>query len=1157
MRKILAVVAMFIIGSLAGAETINQKISFDGLVPQFAKAGEYQSIKLAGLNNYGKPGAPWLPVKTTHVLLPYGAIISRVSCQAEYRDIPGKFDLIPSQKCVPISEVGVREFIEDETIYSGSSEYPIDPIMDWHQANAGGYNLVGLVVCPFRYLPSEGRLRQAAEVEISITYTQKASKVAPFSGFNKSWIEKNAINHELSELWYPAAGFPKSEGYDLLIATSLPYDTIFQRLADWKDRRGIRTKVAVLDTIYPKYAGRDLQEKLRNFIIDQYQARGISRLLLGGDYGIVPARTAFAMHSGYENSSHVGIDSLICDLYYGDLDGDWDYNGNGIFGEQGDSVDMYPEISVGRAPVANLQQAASFVDKILLYENNPPEDYLNRASFWASYMDVNTDAAAGKSLIDRDYMIDYFRPVEKLYQSTGTENPAGIIQAVNQGRHLINHNGHSGFYKMQGGDGWLDTLLMDTLSNSGKWGILYSQGCQAAGFDSNCIAEHFVNNPQGGGLAFIGNSRYGWYIPYFSGYGPSDLYDNTFFENLLIEGTSELGKALAYSKADLIPLSRADEYFRWVNYDLNLLGDPTLSVWTSAPESLEVVCPDTINIGSFILPVYVLNDGAPLGGATVTLRVDSACILSFTDRAGQAFVPGTTAYTQNAILTVWAENCIPFQKQVAITVPSPRLSYAGSRWAETTGNSDGLPNPGESGSLEILIKNTGNFPSGSNAELTMRSKDNRSDVSDSLADISGLMPGDSVWTSAYPKVTFDSLCNDSDVAQFEVDIVDSAGNKWSYRMGVNIYAPAIEYTSHAIIDSILGNGNGCLEAGETSLVKVYLKNTGHASSRPGAFHLSSSDVMLNLISPDDSLGIMAPGSLASLEFSITADSALPDSALSFMLKLDGVYGDRSFSDSFLMSTGITGMDDDMENGADKWDVSGTSFWHISTVKYHSSSNSWYFGDEMTGTGPVRAVDTLETRSFKLAPFSTLRFWQWYDLVPGWTYGYIELQRDSAATLLEVLSGSSGQWEERSYDLSKYSDGQSVKVRFIANADSSGIPYQGWFIDDLRVGQEYSGTNGDADRPLVRVNNIKNIPNPFGIKTRISFGLATTAAIELSIYNIAGQKIKKLTRGELLPGNYEFIWDGSDDHGQRMPSGIYFARLETPGGSLTKRMIMVK
>jgi len=164
----------------------------------------------------------------------------------------------------------------------------------------------------------------------------------------------------------------------------------------------------VVDTIYPKYPGRDQPEKLRNFVIEQYANHGISHLLLGGDYGLVPARTAFAMHSGYEDSTRVGVDSLICDLYYSDLDGGWDLNNNGIFGEPADSVDMYPEISVGRATAGSIEQAGTFVDKVLTYEKNPPDGYLSRASFWASYLDAGTDAALGKDMVDRDYMTDHF-----------------------------------------------------------------------------------------------------------------------------------------------------------------------------------------------------------------------------------------------------------------------------------------------------------------------------------------------------------------------------------------------------------------------------------------------------------------------------------------------------------------------------------------------------------------------------------------------------------------------------------------------------------------------------------------------------------------------------------------------------------------------------
>lgn len=1160
MKKILAIVSILLIISQARGGTITHRMSFNEVSPVFDRSGEYQSITCPGLANYGRPGAPWLPIKTITLLLPPQAVVRSVKTNDAFRLLPGSYNIIPAQRYQPISEKALPGFVKDTLIYNSGGSYPAGPVISRHQGNFSGYNLLSLVICPFSYQPLKGQLRMLEGLEIVIEYDLDYSQKTRMSKHGGPWVSRAAANFESVISKYPAEVNQKSPGYDLLIITAAQYDTIFQRLAQWKNQKGISTKVAVVDTIYPKYPGRDQQEKLRNFIIEQYTTYGISHLLLGGDYGMVPARTAFAMHSGYEEiTGKVGLDSLICDLYYSDLDGIWDLNNNGIFGEPADSVDMYPDISVGRATAGSIAQAGTFVDKVLTYEKNPPVGYLSKASFWASYLDAGTDAALGKDMVERDYMTDYFRPVEKLYQSAGNENPATIIQSVNSGIHLINHNGHSGFKVMQGGDGWLDTTLMDTLNNPGRWGILYSQGCQAAGFDSNCIAEHFVNNPQGGGLAFIGNSRYGWYFPGFPGYSPSDLYDNTFFDQLLVQQAPSLGQALGFSKADMIPLSRADGYFRWVNYNLNLLGDPTLSVWTSAPESLQLTCSDSINTGPIGLAVSLLRNNQPAGDVILTLYIDSTYIRAVTDRAGQAILSGFTALPQNAVLSAWTANCIPLQKEVKIVTPGPSLSYAGQRWAEISGNGDGLAGPGESGTLELLIRNNGTLSSGQNARAILRSTDSNSAVTDSLAYISGLLPGDSLWTVGSPKIAIDSTCRDGDIARFDVELTDSAGNIWHYQLGQAISAPALKYLYHVTDDSLSGNGNDIIEPGESVFLSVFMKNTGQAALSQGTFSLSTTDSLIDILQPSDSLIWLAPDTTASMEFILKIDSLAPDTNYFPRLLIQGSFAGGYFSDSLILTVGAAGLDDQIESGDGSWLVSSSSYWHISPSRYHSPANSWYFGIEPAGLAPYRAVDTLLSRPFLVGQSHQLSFWQWYDFIPEWGYGFIELSGSFGTRLLDLLAGSSGQWEKRIYNLSRHAPGEALQLRFIAYVDSAGpgIRSQGWFIDDVFIGPAPAGVTEGHPALLSTDRLLPNRPNPFAGSTEITFQLKQGSPVELAVYNVLGQKVKILSSGMLQPGSYNALWDGKDFNGRGLSGGIYFARLSISGRSLIRRMVMVK
>ncbi|MCJ7498459.1 MAG: T9SS type A sorting domain-containing protein, partial [candidate division Zixibacteria bacterium] len=62
---------------------------------------------------------------------------------------------------------------------------------------------------------------------------------------------------------------------------------------------------------------------------------------------------------------------------------------------------------------------------------------------------------------------------------------------------------------------------------------------------------------------------------------------------------------------------------------------------------------------------------------------------------------------------------------------------------------------------------------------------------------------------------------------------------------------------------------------------------------------------------------------------------------------------------------------------------------------------------------------------------------------------------------------------------------------------------------------------------------------------------------LIIYNILGQKIRTLVDGEMMPGSYQVIWDGKDDKGNKVSSGVYFYSFKAGENFETKKMIMLK
>ena len=86
---------------------------------------------------------------------------------------------------------------------------------------------------------------------------------------------------------------------------------------------------------------------------------------------------------------------------------------------------------------------------------------------------------------------------------------------------------------------------------------------------------------------------------------------------------------------------------------------------------------------------------------------------------------------------------------------------------------------------------------------------------------------------------------------------------------------------------------------------------------------------------------------------------------------------------------------------------------------------------------------------------------------------------------------------------------------------------------------------------------QNYPNPFNPSTIIEYDLPVESAVKLEVYTITGQKVMTLVDESQHAGKWAVRWDGTDDFGSRVASGLYFYRLATPSQVLTQKMILLK
>lgn len=86
---------------------------------------------------------------------------------------------------------------------------------------------------------------------------------------------------------------------------------------------------------------------------------------------------------------------------------------------------------------------------------------------------------------------------------------------------------------------------------------------------------------------------------------------------------------------------------------------------------------------------------------------------------------------------------------------------------------------------------------------------------------------------------------------------------------------------------------------------------------------------------------------------------------------------------------------------------------------------------------------------------------------------------------------------------------------------------------------------------------QNSPNPFNPTTRVAFDMAAPGDVKISVYNVLGQNVIDLVDGYRDAGSYDVIWDGKDNSGTQVATGVYFYRINTEQFSETRKMLLLK
>jgi hypothetical protein len=659
--------------------------------------GDYEWLNLEGVGFEIAEGVPLLPFKCVRLALPINYEVSAweiISSNKEDIRITGKIG--PGIRPVPTSGMASDPELIEGPVYTRDAFYPGTMGRLVHQGSMSGCPVADFLVYPVQYNPVRQQIEFYREIRIEMTLTpmQEARYrivTDPAKELNAFYhaVRSSVDNPEEVQNWenMEPDNRPLSQGPPVkyLIITTDEFAPAFQRLADWKTKKGVWTEIVTVEWIDLNITlPGDDPAKIRECIKDYKTQYGndFEYVLLGGDPDYVPCRYAhvFFTYEGLTVPYSIAR-NIPSDLYYACLEGTWDGNNNGLYGELDDDkphdpLDINEVLFVGRAPVHSVEEVDLFIDKVLLYEGEDsqgpyPTDYQKKLLFCAAEMDEHTHMGELKSQIAGDYVnfdgnpfftIDYAYCRHRDY----------VKNLMDGGYNVINHAGHGWVNGIQTNPNLLDYYLRnkeiaDLINSPRLTGVMYSTSCFSAAFDvplppylnSNIsFGECFVLLQNGGGAAYIGNSRYGWYYPNVSP-NPSSWdtlsqwFDKAFFKSLYYGDPPysydqyHLGKAFAFGRNPTgCPHGTFynNTYYRYCFYEQNLLGDPETPIYKNryeeyGPEELELTCPATVNINPFgtQVSVTVQADGAPVDKALVCLwKNEEVYCLKKTGPTGEA-----------------------------------------------------------------------------------------------------------------------------------------------------------------------------------------------------------------------------------------------------------------------------------------------------------------------------------------------------------------------------------------------------------------------------------------------------------------------------------------------------------------------------------------
>jgi len=1083
-------------------------------------------------------GEPAIPVSSIFFEIPADKKILNVDFTGTNENhIILNSPIIPVQKNVPLSYKDGAQLITEYRGRDQGGVYPENLIHNFGSGSCGNVNIGYISYYSASYNSAQNMLSYFEELTFEIELENDSNNEMFFGSYSSEQVLKSLkilSNSRSTDIKY-------------LLITPESFVDEYESLLEFRRIQGVETFIETVENIEQNHPWIDLQEKIRNYIISMYEDYSISFVTLGADTDAIPSRTVFAFDCEY--GSHDDENEIRADMYYSCLNGNWNADGDNVYGEEEDDVDFFPEVFVGRISANTSAEVTDYISRLIAYEKGEHSEY-TLAGGLSMELWEGSDSEVCQQYIYQQYFPEFY-DTTLLYDDANTMESA--YDLLNQNMNIVQHTGHAGITALALEDGRIKTTNLENLENE-YGGIFYSIGCWSAAIDYGSIGEALVKTEEKGQLAYIGNSRYGWGAPAASGFGFSEFFQKEFFKQIFWNNKTVISETNALQKLPFIPFFGGTSVYKWCAYQLNEVGDSYFNLINENPADLDY----NIEI-SDDLHFVVTSNGIPVEDVTVTVGEDQ----TRTNSNGEAFIANST---ETAFLYKYGYKTIEIDLNeyqptpfIGDIVGNTSVSQGQTFWINSTLHNTTNENLNFSVEYEfnedvILISNnsyTSSVEANSNIDLDvvtgyilpiaesyqMESGKEITVTQNIYYDESELVTQSTIiFTILAPEISVNYIVNPEDIVagsyiQLDYEFINSGDFDLDY-LNVSFISNS-EYFTFEETGTTFGN---FIPTGGTETLINWIMNVSEDT-------------------PEDHVGSYT------IEFQTGINSGTT------------VY---TFSEEFILPVGTLSWSEDFEDDLN-WCCPAE--WQI--VQTYANSGGSSFSCRPSETGTYTAV----APSFVYSNDLQLSFDYKFKMPMYGNDGvFIILEYDDVIdTLIFLGAGGAlprgnnpqrtpeiyieGDWTEYNLNLDelmldelKVGTVLTFKLKFnyaeeIVNFNQYGLMNEiGVFIDNFYVG---NGTLDD-DPPTNSESPyfLHAYPNPVlsGGILNVFFSNPDYEDFTVKIYNIKGQFVKKINKGN---DNNMICWDLTDENNKRVSSGLYFIKVKSGNVNLIKRVMIIK